>query len=77
MAGCEPPFIVYTHSECMDARNPHPVLSLACACEAVRKASPPPADEPAPDKAGPLTAELPADVKAKVAAAMRALDSLK
>lgn len=67
---------MFTHTELQNARQPHPVLSLACACAAVERAQPA-TDEPSPDKSPPLAAELPPEVKAKVLAAMRALGGLK
>lgn len=38
LVGCAPPYIVFTHAEMMDARQQHAVLSVECACAAVRKA---------------------------------------
>ncbi len=36
---CAGPYIVFGHTEMMDPRNLHPVLSVACACAATAKAA--------------------------------------
>lgn len=72
LVDCVGPYICFTHTE-MLPREEHPVLCVGCAVACAAKASPPPGPV---EPQGPLTAELPPAVRAKVAAAMRALDTL-
>lgn len=39
LVGCKGPYIVFSHTEMLDARQPAPVLSVACATEALRRAN--------------------------------------
>ena len=71
---CEGPFITWTHSESMNARQPHIVMGLKCAMRAVARAN------PDAFKVKTVTVEVerePVDVEAVVAAVRASLPDAK